>query len=169
MLSYRLVSGGLPSGVRLNPTTGEITGKPTEHGTFKAKIKVTGNGGSATSPVTLQIRKSPTPTTALSVTARGQRKPLPVGSATKVVAKVKASGKVVVKTACEVNGVRVGKYCRTTIAKNRSVTVIPLCNDKVTYTVRITAKARGEAKSAWTRTWNVAKKPFTACRSGGTG
>ena len=166
---YRLVSGSLPSGVRLNASTGRITGKPAEHGSFRAKIKVTGNSGSATSPVTLKIRKSPTPTTQLKVTARRQNKSLPVGSATKVVTRVRSDGRVVVRTACEVNGVRVGKYCRTTVTKKHAVTVTPACNDKVTYTVRITAKSKGQARSAWTRTWNVAKKPFTPCRSGGTG
>ena len=168
-LRYRLVSGSLPSGVRLNASTGRITGKPAEHGSFRAKIKVTGNSGSATSPVTLKIRKSPTPTTQLKVTARRQNKSLPVGSATKVVTRVRSDGRVVVRTACEVNGVRVGKYCRTTVTKKHAVTVTPACNDKVTYTVRITTKSKGQARSAWTRTWNVAKKPFTPCRSGGTG
>ncbi|MEI2718164.1 MAG: hypothetical protein V9E98_14440 [Candidatus Nanopelagicales bacterium] len=43
---------------------------------------------------------------ALQVTARPEGKDLPVNRSTKVVSKVKATGKVVVKTACQVNGVQ---------------------------------------------------------------
>ncbi len=253
-LSFTLVGGRLPDGVVLDERTGEITGRPKEHGAFTAKIKVTGDGGSATTTVTLDVRPSATPylyyrtitgtvgtpikgarphpggltgtvtyavskgtlppgltidpttgrisgtprragATAVTVAATGEngsasarvriviekaggelrvsarspRRDLPVGRSTEVVKKVRATGDVTVRTRCDVNGIRVGKYCRTVIGRGHTVRVTPRCSDHVTYTVRIVSRSRGDARSVWTRTWHVAHRPFVACRAGGTG
>ena len=41
----RLVAQGLPPGVKLNPTTGEVTGKPTKLGTYRVRVSVTNAAG----------------------------------------------------------------------------------------------------------------------------
>jgi hypothetical protein len=59
-LSYSVASGDLPGGLSLNPSTGAITGRPTESGVFTYRIRATnpsGNDLSATSTIT--VRRAP--------------------------------------------------------------------------------------------------------------
>jgi PKD repeat protein len=46
---------GLPNGLSVNPTTGEISGTPTAVGTSQATLTATNNRGSATSQVTITV------------------------------------------------------------------------------------------------------------------
>lgn len=50
--TFALASGHLPPGLRLDPTTGRLTGRPTKAGRFKFAVKATNSVGSATSPTT---------------------------------------------------------------------------------------------------------------------
>lgn len=44
-----------------------------------------------------------------------------------------------------------------------------LCSDRLTITVRITAKEPGHRRTVWKQKYHVKKKPFILCRSRGTG
>lgn len=54
-ISFSVIAGALPAGVTLNPTTGEISGVPTESGTFNFMAEATNAAGSATRAYTLMI------------------------------------------------------------------------------------------------------------------
>ncbi len=168
-LSYRLVGGELPQGVSLSTSSGDISGKPFNTGTFSATVQVSGDEGSATAKVSLQIRKGAGTWTRLNVKALGQYKKLPVGQATKVIKKVSSDGAVTVSTKCRVKGATVNKYCRTAVSKRHHVTVTPRCNSKVSYSVTIRAKKPGAHLNKWQRTWKVDPKPRRACSAKGTG
>ncbi|MEO0017907.1 MAG: hypothetical protein RLZZ522_1190, partial [Verrucomicrobiota bacterium] len=53
--SYSVLSGALPNGLVLNPTTGAITGTPQTAGTFNVTLQGTNAGGSGTKAVTFNI------------------------------------------------------------------------------------------------------------------
>jgi hypothetical protein len=66
--TFAIISGSLPPGLTLNPTTGAITGTPTTAGTFPYTAKVTdsSSGTRLTKTVSCSITIGPTPTYPLS-------------------------------------------------------------------------------------------------------
>lgn len=56
--AYALASGALPAGVTLNPTTGALSGTPTESGTFTPALTAT-NAGGTSAAVTVTVTITP--------------------------------------------------------------------------------------------------------------
>jgi poly(beta-D-mannuronate) lyase len=52
-------ASGLPAGLAIVATTGEIEGRPTQTGTFAATITATNRGGSDTNPLTITVTAAP--------------------------------------------------------------------------------------------------------------
>ncbi|HSI07342.1 MAG TPA: chondroitinase-B domain-containing protein, partial [Rariglobus sp.] len=68
---------GLPAGLAVVPSTGEIEGRPTQTGTFSATITATNRGGSDTNALTITVAAAPAaiPTTTAFKTALGAAVP----------------------------------------------------------------------------------------------
>ena len=66
-LSYT-VTGTLPNGVSLDPTTGLLSGTPTQSGSFPITINVSNGKGAATQSFTLVVYRAPTITSSTSTT-----------------------------------------------------------------------------------------------------
>ena len=57
-ITWSKSSGTLPTGIKLNKTTGKLSGTPTKTGTFSFKIKATNSYGSHTKSFTLTIKNA---------------------------------------------------------------------------------------------------------------
>lgn len=55
--TYSITSGALPKGLRLNPTTGAITGKAKRQGNFTFTITATNSAGSMSHPFTMNVKQ----------------------------------------------------------------------------------------------------------------
>jgi len=57
--TWAIISGALPTGLTLNPTTGAITGKPTASGNFNFTVRVKDSQGNiATKSLAIRINNS---------------------------------------------------------------------------------------------------------------
>jgi LPXTG-motif cell wall-anchored protein len=74
--TYRVSSGKLPAGLKLNSSTGKITGTPTASGTYTIGITITGPGGTTlTTRVVLQVSASSSATSASGATPSASASP----------------------------------------------------------------------------------------------
>src|SRR5205807_2995360 len=76
--TYSILSAKLPNGVTLNPTTGVISGTPTEYGTFSyvVQVKDSQNNTATTGATSCTLTIAPPPLAVICVSANtGQQGP----------------------------------------------------------------------------------------------
>lgn len=136
---------------------------------------------SPTASPTTSPTPSPTPTptpspttkpeTPVDVVHRDPDNPVPVGQWTPVVSEIDTpkAAKVKVTVTCRVGRVVVKRACQWKFIDHDRIKVKALCTDRLTITVRITAKEPGHRRTVWKQKYTVKKKPFIVCTSRGTG
>jgi len=93
-------------------------------------------------------------------------------------AKVRTDGKITkVKVRCSLRGTRLkgddrASNCGITVnrkTRKAAVKATPNCGAGLKIKATIVAKASGETRVEWTRTWKVRKDPSVLCTLGGNG
>jgi hypothetical protein len=140
-LKFSVVKGKMAPGLRLNPTTGVITGTPTKAGTYKLTIKVKGSDTSANSKVTIQItsgtKKTQKATTANTVEITGN-------TASVIPGRTNAGQQIRALVTCRpVSAGAAGqvRYCSVTGRQTGRITVVNRYGVPVRVTVRYVAPA----------------------------
>lgn len=119
---------------------------------------------------------SPSSGTELTVRARAKAQRLKVGKQNRVVRSIRTNGKLKqLRVNCyfpehKLTGKKQRSLCLTRSDKRRGVVEVePLCSTQLRINVRIVAKATGQPRAAWKRSWRVEKRPRVVCSLNGNG
>ncbi|MEI2717515.1 MAG: putative Ig domain-containing protein [Candidatus Nanopelagicales bacterium] len=174
--SLRYTARNLPRGLRIDPGTGVLTGKPKVSGKHVAKVRVTGNNGQARAKVRMRFARNRGHKPGVPLTVTGARKAsadLSAGTATRLISRAEAKGKARVHAhvSCMMGSrPQAASVCAASIARrSHRVTVTPHCSiPQVTVTLRVTAQptekqAQKYNPRTWNRSWSVSGAPAKRC------